>query len=158
MDDTDSDTEAVGKEDEADSPDITGVYEIYDYGLTFKAAKKKKQLFVEGTTRVLETMCSACLEAAAALVEKNTALEADRPKSDHSAKDIGTKPEPKDNRIQWMSGSRAFQVTYEGSDGKIYRSIRGLKVAASDRSRKPLDQEDYRNLFNAVMEKAKQSA
>ena len=157
LDDTDSDAEVDGKEDEADSPDITGVQEIYYNGLSFKAAKKRKQIFVEGTTQVLETMCSACLDAAAALVEKNTALEVARPKADHSARDSGTMSEPKDKRIQWMSGSRAFQVTYQGSDGKTYRSIKGLKVNACDRSRKPLDQEAYRNAFNAVFEKAKQT-
>ena len=91
MDGDDGGNEIVEIEDvEVDRPDTVGLVEIDFHGRSFKAARCKRVLYIEGTTPVLHTACFACLDAVTDIVTRQTAIVADRPKTEG---DIADRPE-----------------------------------------------------------------
>ena len=108
-------------------------------------------LYVEGKSCVLEAVCSACLEAAAAAAMKQTAIVADRLTTEG---EVELDEKTLHQRVQWMEKSRTFQVTYQAKDGKTHRSIKGLSVG--NKRGRQLDGSPYRRAFKAVMEQAKE--
>ena len=65
--DDDDDIDKAGAATEAfaaASLDIGGLQPISFTGQDFKIAKVRRQLYIEGTVKVMETVCSACLDVA----------------------------------------------------------------------------------------------
>ena len=140
---------------EADSPDTIPVHEIKYYGLLFPAARVKKVMYVEGSSKVCESMCAAVLDACAANLEKNTSTVADRPEPAlEKARPLAKTPDQ--DKIQWMAHSNTFQVTYIDEQGKKRRSISGLSVPTRTKDKKrPLVGSPYRRLYASAYLRAK---
>ena len=111
-------------------------------------------MYVEGSSKVCETLCAAILDACAAYVEKATALEAVRPEPDLEEASPLAKSSDQD-KIQWMAGNNTFQVTYRDEDGKSRRSIKGLGVPTKTKDKKPLIGSPYRRTYAAALARAK---
>ena len=132
---TDSEDDVVDTGDlEADSPDTIPVHEINYYGVLFQAARVKKVMYVEGSSKVCESLCAAVLDACAAHLEKTTDPVADRPEPDLEEASPLAKSSDQD-KIQWMAHSNIFQVTYTDEEGKKRRSIKGLSVPQKPKPR-----------------------
>jgi len=167
-DDDDIDNAGAATEGvEADSQDISGLHSISFNGQAFQMAKVRRQLHIEGTVKVMETVCSACLDAASDIVKKDTATQAAISSVGASSEcddavveddDAGARLSQKviNQRVQWMAKSQTWQVTYAAADGKCHRSVRGLKVPKQNDAGGPLHGSPYRKVFAATMERAKQ--
>ena len=151
---------------EAASLDISGLQTITFIGQDFKIAKVRRQLYIEGTVKVMETVCSACLDAAHDILLNDTKTQAAISSAgassgcDDAAVDVpdavGVLPRKVINqRIQWIVKTMTWQVTYAAADGTSRRSVRGLKVPTKNDAGGPLVGSPYRRAFTSSMDRAK---
>ena len=111
---------------EAGSLHTVGLHDINYYAASFKAAMVKKQVYVEGTTRVSETMGSASLDAAVVIVGKRTQHAAVSLKCDLSD------AMPPHQRIQWID-EKPYRFNSAGGDEVWAR--RGTKTVKCKENR-----------------------
>ena len=138
--DGDSDDEPAKHEaDDADRGSAltgaSGLVRIDFRDRSFLAARLSRgAVYVEGTMAVLHTVCAACLDAAAEILQQQTAPSAAAPAAVHPNEDDQATPAAQTDkhtskRVQWCSWANSYQVTYRRGDGKVCRTMAGLKVS-----------------------------